>query len=261
MAAQLESDTLGEMPEADVGFRTAAELLKQLDGCVLMQAHAHCDVVMLMSILAKLFQSQDIDPQMMSRAIESTITTLTNMYMGGPEKPMKWGAQMSALLGTLKDGDKLDEITDDRPSEFVLGVHRIAVTALMVRDQYVFAARLAKSVIVNLERRFPDNALVGAFTIFSPESIGDETFDVEENIKLLLNFYAPEVDADDDDQGAPFVSAAGFRAQWPMVAAEIALLKGKGVSISKAITHIANKFASTAVDVVPVAQARRASPM
>ena len=118
-----------------------------------------------------MFQSRDIDPEKLNRSIDSSIATLNKMYLGsgGTDKAIKWGPGMANLLGKLKEGDTVDGITEDKPSEFVLGVHRLEVTAEIMTNAYIFAEQLALSTIRNLERRFPDKKLVGAFSVFSPE--------------------------------------------------------------------------------------------
>ena len=139
--------------------------MKHLYANTLLQLHIHCDIVSYINILAKMFQARDMDPEKLNRAIDSSIGTLKKMYLGGggTDKAIKWGPKMANLLGKLKEGDTVDGITEDKPSELVLGVHRLEVTAEIMANAYIFAEQLALSTIRNLERRFPDKKLVGAF--------------------------------------------------------------------------------------------------
>jgi hypothetical protein len=172
--------------------------------------HFMRDVLFALSLLSKLFQNDRFLFSEVSDYVDYTVSAMKIAYTG-PDAPM--GNKLQSFLQCARSG-----VGNGGFDAF--GIH-FDPTLDEVNNLVAVCQKFASSLVLNLESRFPHNALLSAFDIFNPSLLNADEFDElppnygDVQIGIIADHFCKRRGNMDHE---PKVDRERLLAEWPIVA-------------------------------------------
>ena len=150
--------------------------------------HFILDVLSIMSQLNKTFQIKGIHPYSALNKVDETCKALSSRYLGDTNHTIRWGPYASKSIQSVEEGSfKIDTIEYED-----ITVRRVKENIKKETEKDAMA--FVRSVVHNLNNRFPNVELFKAACIFDPTVLpsSDEEFRTygEKEVELLCCTYS-----------------------------------------------------------------------